>query len=187
MNDENFRSEVSGQAGLIPVVRTARLALVPLVAEDAGVLHCIYQQEGILQYFPNPTPPPLEKVQRFVSGQQTHWARYGYGNWGILPDGAGEIAGWGGCQYLDELDETEIGYLLARPFWGQGYATEVARASLRFGFERSGLDHLIALVHPENGASRRVIEKCGLVYQNRLSLWGIELLRYRLDRQFCIA
>jgi RimJ/RimL family protein N-acetyltransferase len=167
-----------------PSIQTTHLTLRPLEPNDAGVLHWIYQSEGVLRYFPNPVPPPLEKVQRFIAGQQVHWEKHGYGDWGVVPDGESEIIGWAGLQFLPELDETEVGFLLDRPFWGKGYATEAALASLQFGFERFGLDHIIALVHPENLASRRVIEKCGMSYIETLSLWGIELMRYRTESSF---
>jgi RimJ/RimL family protein N-acetyltransferase len=166
----------------IPVIQTARLTLCPLRLADATVLQQIYQSEGVLHYFPDPAPPSLEKIQHFIDGQQAQWEQYGYGNWGVLPEGQEEIIGWAGLQYLDELDETEVGFLLARPFWGIGYATEAALASLRFGFERCNLDHIIALVYPENMASRRVIEKCGMTYVETIFLWGIELRRNRIDR-----
>ena len=165
----------------IPTINTPHLTLRPIVPADAAALYRIYQNEGVLQYFPNPTPPPLEKVQRFVAFQQAHWEKYGYGNWGVVLEGEGKIIGWAGLQYLPELDETEVGFLLDRPFWGKGYATEAARASIQFGFEHFDLDHIIALVHPENIASRRVIEKCGLRLVQTLSLWGIQLMRYRKD------
>jgi [ribosomal protein S5]-alanine N-acetyltransferase len=55
-------------------------------------------------------------------------------------------------------------------------------ASVRFGFEHFSLDHIIALVHPDNLASQRVIEKCGMVYKETLSMWGIELMRYLIER-----
>lgn len=165
-----------------PEIRTSRLTLRPLQLEDAGALHRIYQTDGVLRYFPVSTPPSLEKLQRFIHGQQAHWEAHGYGNWGILPDGEREIIGWAGLQYLPELGETEVGFLLDRPFWGKGFATEAAQACLRFGFDNFNLDHIIALVHPDNLASRRVIEKCGMAYVEALSLWGIELRRYRLER-----
>lgn len=164
----------------IPSLQTPNLALRPLHPADAAVLHRINQSEGVLRYFPIPTPPPLEKVQRFLAGQQAHWDQYGYGNWGILPEGEKQIIGWAGLQYLPELNETEVGFLLDRPFWGKGYATAAARASLAFGFEQCSLDHIIALVHSENLASRRVIEKCGMIYVETLTLWGMELMRYKL-------
>jgi RimJ/RimL family protein N-acetyltransferase len=161
-----------------PTLGTQHLSLVPLRPADAEILYRIYQVEGVLRYFPSPTPPPLEKVQRFVAGQQAHWEKHGYGNWGILPNGEKDIIGWAGLQYLPELDETEVGFLLDRSFWGKGYATEAARASLRFGFEHFNLDHIIALVHPDNLASRRVIEKCGMTCVETISLWGIDLMRH---------
>jgi ribosomal-protein-alanine N-acetyltransferase len=166
----------------IPAVRTARLILRPLQPEEAEVLYRIYQSEGVLRYFPSTDPPPLEKVLRFIVGQEEHWEKYGYGNWGIQPDGGEAIIGWAGLQSLPELDETEVGFLLDRPWWGNGYATEAAQASIKFGFENFSLDHIIALVHPENLASQRVIEKCGLVYQETLPLWGIELKRYWIEK-----
>lgn len=163
-------------------IRTDRLTLRPLYPHDGEVLHRIYQTEGVLRYFPNPTAPSLERVERFIAGQQAHWEKYGYGNWGIILQGGIEIIGWAGLQYLRELEETEVGFLLDRPWWGMGYATEAAYASLQFGFERIGLEHIIALVHPDNLASMRVIEKCGMGYIDTLQLWGIELKRYRSEK-----
>lgn len=165
----------------LPFLQISRLTLRPLQPEDAEVLHRIYRSEGVLRFFPNPIPPALEKVQRFILAQQAHWETHGYGNWGVLPDGSDEIIGWVGLQYLPELDETEVGFLLDRVFWGKGYATEAAQASIKFGFGWIKLDHIIALVHPDNLASLRVIEKCGMSYIDKLPLWGIELNRFRVD------
>jgi ribosomal-protein-alanine N-acetyltransferase len=165
-----------------PSLKTTNLTFRPLQEKDAKALYRIYQTEGVLQYFPMPVPPAFEKVQRFIHNQQAHWGEFGYGNRGILPEGEAEIIGWAGLQYLPELNETEVGFLLDKPFWGKGYATEAAMASMQFGFNRIKMDHIIALVHPDNLASRRVIEKCGLTYQDTLLLWGIQLMRHRMER-----
>jgi [ribosomal protein S5]-alanine N-acetyltransferase len=162
-------------------ITTARLTLRRLRPEDANTLHLINQSEGVLQYFPNPVSPALEKVQGFIVGQETHWQEFGYGNWGVELKDEHELIGWAGLQYLPELDETEVGFLLDRPYWGKGYATEAARACLQFGFNQLGLEHIIALVHPGNMASRRVIEKCEMKYQDTIHLWGIKLMRFRMD------
>lgn len=155
-----------------------QIVLRPMIEDDAETLFRINQSEGVLRYFPNQTPPPLERVQRFIAGQQAHWKTYGYGNWGLAPEGQPAIAGWVGLQYLPELGETEVGFLLDRPYWGRGYATSAASESLRFGFEQCGLKRIIALVHPENLASRRVIEKCGMAYEETITIWGVELMRF---------
>jgi ribosomal-protein-alanine N-acetyltransferase len=166
----------------IPTIRTPHLTLRPMLAADAVILHQIYQHAGVLQYFPNPVPPALEKVERFVSAQQAHWEKYGYGNWSIVPDGESEMAGWAGLQFLPETNETEVGYLLDCPFWGKGYATEAACVSLQFGFERFNFPEIIALVHPDNIGSLKVAAKCGLQVVERKMYWGVELIRHCCER-----
>ena len=56
----------------------------------------------------------------------------------------------------------EVGWRLARHGWGQGYATEAARAALRFGFEVVGLDEIVSFTTPANERSRRVMERLGM-------------------------
>jgi len=166
----------------ISTISTTRLILRPLVFEDAGVLHQIYQVEGVLHYFPSPNPPTLEKVQKFIASQASHWADHGYGNWALTLKDGGQLIGWAGPQFLPETGETEIGYLLARPFWGCGYATEAARASLAFIFGNFDFPRIIALVHPENIASAHVLEKCGLSLLDRKEYFGMQMCRYLIER-----
>jgi ribosomal-protein-alanine N-acetyltransferase len=56
----------------------------------------------------------------------------------------------------------EIGWRLCRAHWGQGYATEAARAALAFGFEQAGLNEIVALTVPDNARSRAVMERLGM-------------------------
>ena len=169
-------------AYVIPTISTDHLILRPFSAPDAAILHRIYQSEGVLQYFPNPVPPPIEKVERFVANQQAHWEKYGYGNWAVTVQGDPEIIGWAGLQFLPETDETEVGYLLDKPHWGKGYATEAARASLQFGLANFDFPEIIALVRPDNAASLKVAAKCGLIAVERKVYWGVEMVRHVLKR-----
>jgi ribosomal-protein-alanine N-acetyltransferase len=91
--------------------------------------------------------------------------------------------GWCGLQYLPETGETEIGYLLGKPFWGKGFATEAAGEALKFGFEKLSLEIIIAIVHPENTASNRVIQKLGYKDPIRATYFGMECLRYTTRNQ----
>lgn len=166
----------------IPTLHTANLTLRPFFTADAASLHRIYQAEGVLQYFPNPTPPPLEKVERFIAYQQVHWEKYGYGNWAVAVQGISELIGWAGLQFLPETEETEVGYLLDKSCWGKGYATEAARRSLDYGFENFDFPEIIALVHPDNAASLKVAAKCGLTVVERKVYWGVEMVRHVLKR-----
>ena len=166
----------------IPDLRTSRLILRPWTLEDARALFSILHEEDILQYFPNPAPLPLDKVQNYISHQLRHWQEHGYGHWAVTLREKDEVLGWCGLEYLPELNETEVAYLLSKNTWGKGFATEAARAALRFGFNNTGLEAIIGLVHPENRASIRVLEKCGLTLASRITLWGLEMCRYRIER-----
>ncbi len=94
----------------------------------------------------------------------------------------GVLIGWCGLQYLAETDEVEVAYLLGKRYWGCGYATEAAAASLSYGFLTAGLDRIIGLIHPHNHRSRRVLEKIGLRLVDCTAYFGMDVLRFALDR-----
>lgn len=162
----------------IPTLVTPRLCLRPWAIEDAGALHAILQEKDLLRYFPNTVPPSLERVQWYIDHQLQHWQERGCGHWAVAGQEAGALLGWVGLEYLPELDETEVAYLLSTRAWGKGLATEAAQAAVNFGFDRAGLARIIGLVHPENAASIRVLEKCGFARAKRIALWGMALEYY---------
>ena len=167
----------------IPTLMTPHLSLRPLETADAITLHRIYQVEDVLRYFPNTTPPPFEKVEKFIAGQEKHWAEYGYGNWGIIPTDENDIIGWVGLQYVPELLETEVGYLLARPFWGRGYATEAATAVRDYAFYMLQLPQLISLIRVGNLASKRVAEKVGMTLAEEITRYDTQYWKYSLNNK----
>ncbi len=166
----------------IPTIETPHLILRAWMAKDAPALFDILQEDGILQYFPNPDPPPRAKADDYIAHQLAHWQLYGYGHWAVVARDDGKVVGWNGLEYLPELGETEVAYLLSRRVRGRGYATEAARAAVQYGFDTVGLASIIGLVHPENAGSVRVLEKCGMAFADRLTLWSLDMSRYRVDR-----
>jgi len=83
---------------------------------------------------------------------------------------------------LEHKLDVEVLYALAKPYWGQGLATEGARASLRYGFEERELDHIIAAAFVDNLASRRVLEKVGMTYMGETMFAGLTVAGYRINR-----
>lgn len=162
----------------IPSIKTARLTLRQFTFQDAGPLHQILSIPGVLEYFPNSDPLDLERVQKLVDRQINHWEDNNYGWWAVEPNGAGELIGWSGLQYLPETDEIEIGYLLSKPYWGKGLATESATAGLDYGFNSLSIEKIIGIVHPENVASQKVLEKIGLKFQEQADYFGMECYKY---------
>jgi ribosomal-protein-alanine N-acetyltransferase len=140
-------------------------------------------EPDIMKYFPRTDPPDIERVRGLIERQFTQWKEYSLGWWAVVPHGGSDLIGWNGLQYLAETGEVEVGYLLSKQFWGQGFATEGAKASLKFGFEQLKLKQIIGLTHPENIASQHVLEKCGLTFEERKAYFGMELLRFVLQRK----
>ncbi len=85
----------------------------------------------------------------------------------------------------DELPdcEIEIGYILKRSAWGKGYATEATNRLLKFAFEETPIEELVATIDPENTASQRVLEKCGLVHEGIRRAYAVECPGFRITRQ----
>jgi ribosomal-protein-alanine N-acetyltransferase len=165
----------------IPTLQTARLRLRGFDLDDVEPLYNILQVPAILRYFPNPDPPPREKVERLITHQLGHWDDHGYGWWAVeLPDRK-ELMGWCGLTFLPETGETEVAYLLAKPHWGQGYATEAAWASLQYGVEHVDVEQIIGLTHPENVRSQRVLLKLGMSFVNQAEYFGMQLYRYAIE------
>jgi len=81
----------------------------------------------------------------------------------------GNLIGAAGLKLTDgERRHGELGYVLAKDSWGFGYATEVARCLIAFGFNELGLDQITAICDPENHASARVLEKAGMRFEGTL-------------------
>jgi RimJ/RimL family protein N-acetyltransferase len=165
----------------IPSQETRRLNLRPFRDMDAPALHRILSQDEMLKYFPWPAGPSMEKVERFVRSQVEQWSTVGYAWWAVELKSSGRLIGWNGLQYLPETRETEIGYLIDRALWGQGLATEGARVGLSFGFAKLRLETIIALAHPDNVASRRVMEKLGMRFGGMAQYFGADMARYTID------
>ncbi len=166
----------------IPTLETEHLVLRAWRTDDAEAWYSVLQEPELLKYFPDPNPPSRHMADRYIEHHLEHWRTFGYGHWVVTTRGDERVVGWTGLEYVAELQQTELAYLLSRSVWGRGYATEAGRAAVRFAFDTAGVDELIGLVHPDNTASIRVLEKCGMSLVDRVTLWGLEMCRYRVPR-----
>jgi ribosomal-protein-alanine N-acetyltransferase len=83
---------------------------------------------------------------------------------------------------LDGRKEVEVGYVLAKAYWGRGLATEAARASRDYGFDTLGFDRLISVIRPDNLASQRVADKNGMRYEKDVDAKGVVARVYSIHR-----
>ena len=110
-----------------------------------------------------------------------HWELRGYGTWAVEERGTGEFVGRVGLHYPEGWPDRELGWTIARKFWGRGYASEAARASIKHAFDTLGWPHLVSLIHPENHRSARLAERLGYHVHGTAEIRGLRLTMHRLD------
>src|SRR5690242_5791774 len=147
-------------------LETARLTLRRLTLADVDNLVALDSDPAVMRYLSGGTPTPREVIAheilpRFLG----YYQRYdGYGVWAAIEKASGDFLGWFSFHPHDDGNpgEVALGYRLRRAAWGQGYATEGARALIRKGFTELGAQRVVATTYQDNLASRRVLEKAGL-------------------------
>ena len=84
----------------------------------------------------------------------------------------------------DQIPEgdIEIGYILKKSAWGKGYATEACKRLLKFAFEESPLEEVVATIDEDNAASQKVLEKSGLIYQGMVRAYADDIPGFRITR-----
>jgi RimJ/RimL family protein N-acetyltransferase len=147
-------------------VETERLVLRPWSAGDLDPLEAIMAEPAFWHY-PFGRGFTSEETKRFLDRQLEHWDTHGFGVWAAeLKDGR-RLIGYIGLAVPAWLPQVmpavEVGWRLHPDQWRRGLATEGGRASIRYGFDALALERIIAIVQPENVASRRVIGKLGMV------------------------
>jgi [ribosomal protein S5]-alanine N-acetyltransferase len=163
------------------IVETERLRLREMTEDDAENLFRLSANPNVIRYVGE---PPLASIDDALTILRTRvfpqYASYGVGRWAVeLTEGASFI-GWCGLKYLAEANEYDLGYRLFEERWGHGYATEAARGVLEWSRRQLPHARIIAVARVENGASRRVLEKLGFIYESETREPDGVLARYVL-------
>lgn len=122
-----------------------------------------------------------EEAERALNSIIKHWQTHGFGRWAAADKQTREFVGFGGLRSL--FGTAEVVYHLATAHWGKGLATELARASLKFGFEARQFERVVAIAKPLNAASIHVMEKLGMHYEMHTSYYDIDVVQYGISRE----
>ncbi|MCP4334593.1 MAG: GNAT family N-acetyltransferase [Gammaproteobacteria bacterium] len=152
------------------IMATDRLTLRSVCDSDLDRLHRItFSDPKVMSHaFAGKTFSRLESTHFF----KNYFDHDGNGKQiGVLVlNGPGTIIGFAGlveCPVLGRKDY-EIGFVLARKYWGKGYASEIGIAQIEYGIESAGCQRLLALVSPGNTASKSVLNKIGMIHHSTI-------------------
>jgi RimJ/RimL family protein N-acetyltransferase len=151
-----------------PSVETERLLLRPWrPAEDLDAVAAMNADPAVMRWVAPNRPLSRAESEELLDRFVRHWDEHGFGLWAVVPrDGSTVCVGFAGLaipSFLPAvLPAVEVGWRLAPQWWGRGYATEAARASLEFGFRRLGLRAVVSIIDERNERSLAVAGRLGM-------------------------
>lgn|GEM_PF-532736 len=153
-------------ADVSTIFETERLVVRTLGPDDAGACFAIYGDPEVTRYVTTggQAAPAVETIKlQLEQGMLAPMADPRFGFWAMEGREDNNVVGTAALIPLDDApSEFELGWHLARPFWGQGYAFESGIGLLEYGFGDLGLDEILALAHPENDRSIRACKRLGM-------------------------
>ena len=145
-------------------IETERLILRGWREADRAPFAAMNADPRVMAIFPSTLDRPASDA--LVDRLQAHDAAHGFTFWALEDRRSGEFAGFTGLVRVTFeapfAPAVEIGWRLPTAFWGQGIASEAARASLAFGFDRLALPEIVSFTPNRHTASRRVMERIGM-------------------------
>lgn len=155
------------------VIETDRLRLRPFTSDDARSAFEWFGDPLVMRFTPSGPDKEMAQTAARIAEYRRHQSKYGYSKWIIIERESERPIGDAGLMFLPEYGWTDFGYRLAQPFWGKGLATEAGSAWVQKAFGELELDRLVAIVHPENHASIRVLQKLGFLEERREVIMGM--------------
>jgi [ribosomal protein S5]-alanine N-acetyltransferase len=143
-------------------LETARTFMRDILGNDVDFLLRMMGDPEVMRYYPKPAD--VREVREFIDRMRAAYKNDGCGLWLVVDRESGEPLGRVGLlrQHVNGVDEFEVGYMIHRPFWRRGLATEAAVAVRDYAFAERKLPRVVSLIRPENVPSQRVARKLGM-------------------------
>ena len=162
-------------------IETERLKMRPIIPEeDAEDMYLLNLDPEVVRYTGDVPFKSIEDSLEFYKNYR-QYEKYKLGRFSTFLKEDMTFIGW--CGLKQEDGYIDLGYRFAKPYWGQGYATESSLASLRYGFDDLNIERIVAHALKDNPASIRVMEKVGMLYEKDLVYDGHEALQYYMTSE----
>lgn len=153
-------------------IETERLILRDFLESDVHGLFELDSNPEVHRYLGNNPVRDLNQIPPIIQFVQQQYTDNGIGRWAVIEKSTNAFVGWSGLKLVKDsrnqhTNYYDLGYRLIQNFWGKGYATESAMASLSYGFNELNLQTICAAAQAENIASNKVLKKCGMKLINQ--------------------
>jgi RimJ/RimL family protein N-acetyltransferase len=153
-------------------IETPRLILRDILPSDEEGMFRLDSDPRVHRYLGGNTIKTMEEARNTIAFIRRQYADHGIGRWAAIEKASGDFIGWAGLKFITTIENGrthfhDVGYRLLPAYWGRGYATESAKASLAYAFTTMGLPEVVGTCHELNKASRHILEKCGLTFKEQ--------------------
>ena len=156
------------------ILETDRLRLSELTEDDAPFILALVDSPAFHANIGDRGVRDLDGARTYIAGVRESYAKNGFGLWRAALKATDEPVGLCGLVKRASLPVPDVGYALLEPFWGRGFATEGAAATLKYGLGALGLPVIAAITSQANAGSIAVLEKIGMTYLGLRQLDGYD-------------
>ncbi|HDR7795761.1 TPA: GNAT family N-acetyltransferase [Bacillus luti] len=163
------------------VIHTKRLFMRKPLIEDVDQFYSILKEKVVGKWLAKSRGMSKEEVNDYIGQLISHWEQYDFGVWLLINRNTRKLIGHCGLRKIDETGEIEIMYLLDPEYWGNGYASEAANASIQYAKEMMNVKRIIARVKIANENSKKLLRNLGFTYTHDIDHNGRVLSYFELQ------
>lgn len=162
------------------ILETERLYLREFHLSDVERMSEIHLEEETMRYIGKGGIRNTEQTRRGIEYFIRNQRENGFTIWAVIEKESNVLIGHCGFEYLQDGSDIELCYLLSKDYWGKGYATEISKATLIYGFEKLKLKRIVAMTYRENQPSINVIKKIAMKPEGEKEFFGIKFLFFSI-------
>lgn len=167
---------------------TARLILREIVEQDEDGMFRLDSNPEVHRYLGNKPVKDISQIRDVIKFIRQQYIDYGIGRWAVVEKESGNFVGWAGMKFITEetnglVNLHDIGYRFIQDYWGKGYATESAKAALKYAFNEMDLTDIYGMTHVGNQGSINVLNKLGLRIINTFEQDDLQINWHHMSKQ----
>ena len=163
------------------ILKTQRTYLREFTIDVTEAMYNLNVDPEVIKYTGNSSFANVDEARDFLLNYD-HYKKYGYGRWAVISKENDAFLGWCGLKFHEEIF-VDIGFRYFKKYWNQGYASETAKATLKYGFHTLGLEEIIGRAMPQTAASIRVLEKLNMTFWKHDVCEDVEdTIYYRINK-----
>jgi len=164
------------------ILDSKRLYLKEFTLDDVDNLFRLNNDADVMKYIREPVTD-INIIKDSINKMRRYYAdNLGLGVWAGYEKQSSDFIGFFELAHMDNTAEIEVGYRLLKEYWNNGYATEMTKILIEYGFNKMGLEQIAGITHPENIASQKVLLKSGLTYIKEAFYYDLDVKYFAIEK-----